>query len=83
MLSDCTHIFSVLLRSGRCTTVLIKAVGPKLDKTSRTERRLYSGSFTVCTAYQELLGGLIKKNEMGGVCGMHGGQETSTYGSGA
>ena len=41
------------------------------------------GSTVVCTPYQELLGDLIQKSELGGVCSIHGGQETRIYGSGA
>jgi hypothetical protein len=62
--------------------VLIKVVGTKLARQTGPKGDCAVGSLMICAACQELLCELIKKNDIGGVCGMYGGQEKRTYGSG-
>jgi hypothetical protein len=63
-------------------SVLRKIFGPNSGEITGEQRRLHTEELYKMYPRQILLGSSNHKNEKGGVCGTHGGRETSIQGFG-
>jgi len=55
--------------------VLRRIFGPKRDDVRGEWRKLHTRNSLICTAHQIYSGDQMKKNVMGGACGMYGREE--------
>jgi len=60
--------------------MLRKIFGPKRNKVTGEWRRLHNEEVNALYSYHYYSGDQIKKNELGGACGTHGGQEKCIQG---